>query len=180
MFEADAETFRQAGIRIGADQTVLERSLFEETLAPFPLQLRNEALRMGRLYVLLHCFENSVKRLIKERLEQAHAEKWWVDGVQGKIRSLAESRKGASVKNSWLQGESADLLSFIDFGNLSQIMVERWELFSDLIPSQHWLKQRFDELEKALNFIAHSRSLSVSEFSRIEMYIADWNAQVGL
>jgi hypothetical protein len=58
--------------------------------------------------------------------------------------------------------------------------VNKWECFSDLLPSQHWLKQRFDELEKARNFIAHNRSLSSSEFSRIEMYISDWNAQVGV
>lgn len=180
MFEADAEQFRQAGVRIGADQSKYERLLFDETLAPFPLASRNEALRMGRVYVLLYCFETSVRQLIKERLMASKAELWWTELVSKKIREHAEGRKADAIKNSWLQGESADLISFIDFGHLSQIIIDNWEIFNDLIPTQHWLKQRLDELEKARNFIAHNRSLSVSEFARIEMYVADWNAQVGL
>ena len=50
----------------------------------------------------------------------------------------------------------------------------KWQFFDDLIPSQHWLKQRMDELENARNFIAHNRMLLPSEFDRIYMYIADW------
>ena len=69
MFEADVERFRIAGIRIGADQTDVEASLMNEVLAPFPVDLRNRAMRMTRLYALIHCFENSVRQLVKERLE---------------------------------------------------------------------------------------------------------------
>jgi hypothetical protein len=51
-----------------------------------------------------------------------------------------------------------------------------------IIPTatQHWLKQRMEELEKARNFIAHNRMLLPSEFQRIYMYIADWNRVIGL
>src|SRR5258705_12867494 len=55
MFEAEAEQFRSAGIRIGADAAVEERSLLEETLDPFSIDVRNEALQMGRIYALIYC-----------------------------------------------------------------------------------------------------------------------------
>ena len=58
--------------------------------------------------------------------------------------------------------------------------IENWADFTDLIPSQHWLKQRLEEMEKARNFIAHNRVLLLSEFQCIEMYVNDWNRQVGL
>ena len=48
------------------------------------------------------------------------------------------------------------------------------------MPSQHWLKQRMEEMEKARNFIAHNRVLLPSEFQRLYMYIADWNRTIGL
>src|SRR5262249_5582958 len=35
LFEAEAEKFRSAGLRIGADQREAEQSLLEETLRPF-------------------------------------------------------------------------------------------------------------------------------------------------
>lgn len=55
-----------------------------------------------------------------------------------------------------------------------------WEDFRDLITTEHRLKQRFDELEKARNFIAHDRFLLPGEFQRIEKYVSDWNRMVGL
>ena len=73
-----------------------------------------------------------------------------------------------------------DLLSFVEFGDLSNIIIGEWEEFEDLVISQHWLQQRFDELEQTRNFIAHNRFLLPGEFQRVEMYIADWNRQVGL
>lgn len=72
------------------------------------------------------------------------------------------------------------MLGFVDFGQLALIILAKWEYFEDVIPSQHWLKQRMDELEKARHFIAHNRMLLPSEFNRMYMYIADWNRVIGL
>ena len=59
----------------------------------------------------------------------------------------------------WLEGEKTDLLGYIAFGHILQIIVEKWEFFEDIVPSQHWLKQRMDELGKNTTFaIAHNRA----------------------
>jgi Swt1-like HEPN len=178
MFEAEAAVFQRAGIQIGADTTQSEERLLAEALAPFSVARRNEALEMARLYALLYCFENEIRSLIRDTLEEKEGINWW-ESLPTKIKSHAESRQAAAVKDSWLEGQKRDLLGFIDFGMLASIITERWEHFS-IIPSQHWLKQRMDELEKARNFIAHNRMLLPSEFQRIYMYIADWNRVIGL
>jgi hypothetical protein len=180
MFEADVEHFRVAGIRIGADQRAVENSLMEETLNPFPVDMRNEGLVMARIYSLLYCFENSVRELIKDRLQDKHGLDWWVKGVPSKVQTFAEGRQQQAQKESWLEGQKMELLGFAEFGHLADIIVSNWDEFSDLIPSQHWLKQRMEELEKARNFIAHNRLLLPSEMARIHMYINDWNRMVGL
>jgi hypothetical protein len=179
MFEADAEEFRRAGLRVGADQRELEQSLLEEVLSPFGVDLRNEALQMSRLYALVYCFENSVRSLIDERLTERYGAGWWATKVPQKIRSFAEQRMKDATENSWLEGQRKDPMGFIQFGHLSDIITENWMDFTDLIPSQHWLKQRMDEMEKTRNFIAHHRLLLPGEFQRIEMYVNDWNRQVG-
>lgn len=178
MFEAEASVFQRAGIQIGADTAETEERLLAEALSPFSVARRNEALEMARLYALLYCFENEIRSLIRDTLEEKEGPGWW-DGLPVKIRSHAESRQTAAVNDSWLEGQKRDLLGFVDFGMLASIITERWEHFS-IVPSQHWLKQRMDELEKARNFIAHNRMLLPSEFQRIYMYIADWNRVIGL
>jgi hypothetical protein len=180
MFEADAERFRSAGIRVGADTFESERSLLEESLRPFTIDLRNEALEMGRLYCLIYCFENSVRSIVRDRLQERYGATWWDTRVPRKIRDVAQSRQENAIATTWLEGQKKDILGFVQFGQLADIIGENWEDFSDLIPSQHWIKQRMEELEMARNFIAHNRMLLPGEFQRIEMYVSDWNRTVGL
>ena len=180
MFEAEADRFRLAGIRVGADTEESERALFADQLAPFGVDLRSEALRMARLYALLYCFENSVRELVTQRLRERHGEDWWAQKVPRKVQEFAATRQKDAKDNSWLEGHTKDPLSFVQFGHLSDIIIANWDDFSDLISSQHWLKQRLDELERARNYIAHNRFLLPAEFQRIEMYVNDWNRMVGL
>ncbi|MGY1447019.1 Swt1 family HEPN domain-containing protein [Pseudomonas chlororaphis] len=179
LFEAEASTFQRAGIKVGADQSETEERLLAEALQAFPVSLRNNALEMARLYAVLFSFENHVRDFIRETLEESEGIDW-VSKIPLKIKSHAENRQQTAQQDSWLEGEKTDLLGFLDFGHLAQIILNKWVHFESVIPSQHWLKQRMDELEKSRNFIAHNRMLLPSEFQRMYMYISDWNRVVGL
>lgn len=178
MFESEAAAFQSAGIQVGADQSEVEEKLLAEGLAPFPVARRNQALEMARLYAVLFCFENEVRAFVRETLYEKDGPDW-IQQIPTKIREHCENRRESALKDSWLEGEKTDLLGFAEFGHLAQIIVSKWEHFQ-VIPSQHWLKQRMDELEKVRHFIAHNRMLLPSEFHRLYMYIADWNRVVGL
>ncbi len=179
LFDAESERFRSAGINVGIPSEVAERDLMREALAPFGVAIRTPALRMARLYAVMYGFENSVRDLITAKLLENKGANWWDDCVPNSVKKYAESRKLSAEKNSWLEGAPSSLLHYVDFGHLADIITQNWTCFADLIPSQHWLKQRFEELERSRNFIAHNRYLLDNEFSRIEMYVLDWNKQVG-
>jgi hypothetical protein len=179
MFEAEAGSFQAAGIQVGADTKQAEERLLSEALAPFNVTTRNNALEMARLYAVIHCFENEVRALIRETLEEKEGVDW-LNKLPKKISDFAESRQTTAFADSWLEGEKSDVLGFVDFGQLASIIIEKWTFFEAIVPSQHWLKQRMDELEKARNFIAHNRMLVPSEFQRVYLYIADWNRAIGL
>lgn len=127
MFEAEAERFRSAGIRVGADESESERSLLDETLDPFGVDVRNEALRMTRLYALMYCFENAVRSLINERLSEHYGSSWWADKVPKKVKDVAESRQRDAQATSWLEGQKQDVLGFVDFGHLADLITNNWD-----------------------------------------------------
>jgi len=179
LFEAEASRFQYAGIQVGADQSDAEERLLSDALSPFPVIARNNALTMARLYSVLHCFENQVRAFIRDTLSEKDGPDW-IEKIPPKIKSFGEDRRITALKDSWLEGEKTDFLGFVEFGHLAQIIINKWQYFEDIIPSQHWLKQRMDELDKSRNFIAHNRMLLPSEFQRMYMYIADWNRVVGL
>lgn len=178
MFESEASIFQAAGIQVGADNREAEEHLLATALSPFGVQRRNNALEMARLYAVLFCFENEVRDFIREALLENDGEDW-INKLPIKIKENAESRRQTALSDSWLEGERTDILGFIEFGQLAQIIINKWEYFP-VIPSQHWLKQRMDEMEKVRNFIAHNRMILPSEFQRLYMYIADWNRVIGL
>ena len=159
MFESEASVFQQAGIQIGANAAASEESLLKEVLAPFGITRRNEALEMSRLYALLYCFENEVRDLVRETLEEKDGPDWW-DKLPHKVKQHAETRRASALKDSWLEGQKRDPLGFVDFGMLAVVITEKWDCFSSIIPSQHWLRQRMDELEKARNSFGVGRVLS--------------------
>ena len=181
LFESESETFRRAGIRVGADLGQSEERLLLEALSPFGVKRRNDALEMARLYAVLHAFENEVRSLIRDTLDDTVGPNWWgTESVPYKVKGSAESRQKTAEKDSWLEGAKGDRLEFVDFGDLAAIIIQNWEHFKDTMPSQDWIRQRMTEIEKARNFVAHNRMLLPSEFQRIYMYISDWNKVVGL
>jgi len=123
MFESEATGFQRAGIQIGADASEIEESLLRESLAPFGVARRNSALEMSRLYALLFCFENEIRSFIRERLEENEGLDWH-EKLPPRILSHVDGRKKAALKDSWLEGEKIDLLGFVDFGQLGQIIVK--------------------------------------------------------
>jgi HEPN superfamily Swt1-like protein len=94
------------------------------------------------------------------------------------VVALLSSAPTVNVRSDFVGANAIG--GFIEFGHLSQIIVEKWQLFEDIVPCQHWLKQRMDELERTRHFIAHNRALLPSEYQRVYMYIADWNRVVSL
>lgn len=181
LFDSEAARFRNAGISVGSDIAASEDLLVQQALAPFGVARRNEALQMARLYAVLHAFENEVRDLVKETLDEHAPLDWWdTDAIPKKVRDNADTRQKAAIKDSWLEGAKSERLEFVDFGDLAAIIIQNWNHFSDIVPSQEWLKQRMQELEKCRNFVAHHRLLLPSEFQRVYMYISDWNKVIGL
>jgi len=181
LFESEAEGFRNAGIQVGIDDAEAAEQLLMEALAPFGVKRRGDALEMARLYAVLHAFENEVRSLIRDTLDEKVGLNWWDSAaVPSSVRRIADSRIKTAQKDSWLEGAKSDRLEYVEFGDLAAIIFENWEHFKDWMPTQEWIKQRMTELEKARNFVAHNRMLLPSEFQRIYMYISDWNKVIGL
>ncbi len=181
LFESEAEVFRKAGINVGIDLGEAEEQLLLEALSPFGVQRRKDALEMARLYAVLHAFENEVRSLIRDTLEEKVGLTWWdTNAVPTSVKKMAECRQKTAEKDSWLEGAKGDKMEFVDFGDLAAIIIQNWEHFKDLMPSQDWIKQRMTELEKARNFVAHNRMLMPSELQRLYMYVSDWNKVIGI
>jgi hypothetical protein len=162
----------RADVEPGALQRAVELDRFSQ-------QVRRDVAKSFPVYMSFFCLENSVREVVTERLAENHGADWWTSCVSSPIQKKVESRKDKEGANRWHIKRGASPIHYTDFGDLSSIIINNWEEFEDLFPSQDWIKSRLDELEASRNVIAHSNTLDQKEMNRVEMYLQDWLSQVG-
>jgi hypothetical protein len=171
LLEAEFAKLEERGLEIGHAKTIQRETLVDVDL--FDRDIRQEARRMADFYVLYYCLENTVRRLLAERLRDKHGATWWETAVPGAIKqSVAE--KQAQEKDTVLSIRSDDPLSYINFGELIVIIESNWGSFSDTIRSKKAMQQTLSQFNQIRNVIAHSCSLSANDISRLKLLVNDW------
>ena len=130
-------------------------------------------------------FENknaTVKKVSKET-ENGAKEYVYLDLLDenGNIKTsipLKEPKK-EEQKNKFFSSRSDSEIGYTMLGNLGQIIINNWDDFSDIIPSQAWLTSRMDDLEMARNIVMHTGVLPQIEIDRIASIVRDLLRQIG-
>ena len=151
-----------------------------DLLAPIQESVRNAALQMQRAYLLLFTLENIVRELITSRLEESNGADWFEKCATNQMKTKVTDRKQKEDRDLWHTGRNKLPIYYLDFGDLSKLIVNNWLQFEDLLlPGQPWVQARLDEAEKSRNVIAHTNVLAPEEVDRLEMYLTDWMKQIG-
>jgi hypothetical protein len=152
----------------------------EGALEFFSGQERGAARRMGRVYELLYCFENSVRELVETTLKEGLGpERWWYDGVSEEIRRKAERRRVDDERARWHGPRGGSLLNFVDFPELGEIIVGRWADFEDLLGDREWVERYFDEMNRSRRAVGHSGEMNEHAVERMELFVREWLLVVG-
>lgn len=144
----------------------------------FSREMQGRAEKMAYVYGIFHCFENLVRELVSQRLEERKGLGWWDSSVPENVKKRVAQKREDIEKNKWHEAVNQRDIDLTLFGDLALIMMKEWSEFDELFPGQSWIKQRLDELERSRNVIAHANLLPDAEIDRIERYLDDWLRQV--
>ena len=139
----------------------------------------NNAINMSSVYQAIFCIENTLRNFIVERMSERHGLSWWEGKVPGNIKKAVDKLKKDEIKNKFFSSRSDSEIGYTMLGNLGQIIINNWEDFSDIIPSQAWLTSRMDDLEMARNIVMHTGVLPQIEIDRITSIVRDILRQIG-
>jgi len=171
LLESELAKIEAVGIEIGHAKTIQQDPLVDLEL--FDRDIRLEAKRMADFYVLYYCLENTVRRLISERLREKHGANWWEVAVPAGIKAAMVDKQDRE-KDTVLAVRSEDPLSYVNFGELIGIIEANWTSFSDTIRSKKAMQQTLLQFNQIRNVIAHSSSLSTNDISRLKLLVNDW------
>jgi hypothetical protein len=151
-----------------------------DALASVSRPIRARARHMQRAYYVLHVFENVVREFIDNTFSESEGTTEWfeIKATSGMKRKL-ESRQKSEESNSWHAGRNKSPLFYMDFGDLSDLINNHWDLYKDLLPNQAWVTSRIGDAERSRNVIAHTNVLDDEEITRLEQHLKDWVRQLG-
>jgi hypothetical protein len=178
LLDSSLGTFADSGLDVRGEP-VEKREGNRISIDDFPMDLRMDAVKTSHVYIAFFCFENSVRKLVSERLLERNGVKWWEKCVSEKIKKRVTDRMDKDKKNKWHAPRATNEIAYCDFGDLNDIILTRWSDFEDLFPTQDWVKTRLGDLEQSRNALAHSNVLSDHDIDRIDMFLQDWVLQVG-
>jgi hypothetical protein len=153
---------------------------FPSALDDFSMDARLAARRMGEVYELLYCLENSMRELIESTLREAFGpEKWWAEGVPDTIRKPADKRRVDDVKARWHSPRGTSMMNYVDFPQYGEIIAERWAHFEDILGDEEWVARYFSEVNRTRRALAHTGGLTETDVERMELRVREWLRVVG-
>ncbi len=156
------------GTRLGS--TVLDE---------FDMDARIKAKRMGRIYELLFCLENSMRELIERTLKESESLTDWIDGIEADILKSARKREEQDQEARWHGPRGESIFNYLDFPDLGEIILDRWEDFQDLLGDRRWVERYFSEMNPTRRALAHTGDLTDFDVERMEMRVREWLRVVG-
>ncbi len=171
MLESELNKLEDSGIQIEHAKTIQKAEVVDVEL--FENDILQEARKMAGFYVLYYSLENSIRRLISERLAEKHGPTWWKSKVPPALQAEVE-KKQKEERDTTMSIRSEDPLTYTNFGELIGIFDANWADFSDTLRSQKAMQQILSQFNKIRNVVAHSCELNEDEITRFKLLVKDW------
>lgn len=177
LLQEDFQALEKEGISVKSSSDFSQVSRVIET--DFSPKIWYNAIDMSSVYQAIFCIENTLRTFIVERMSERHGLDWWIQTVPKKIKDDVDRLKAKEEKNKFFSSRADSEIGYTMLGNLGQIIINNWNDFSDIIPSQAWLTSRMDDLEMARNIVMHTGILPQIEIERITSIVRDILRQIG-
>ena len=171
LLESELKKLEESGVQIEHTKTIQKAEIVDVDL--FESDIFQEARRMADFYVIYYALENSIRRLVSERLLEKHGLTWWQDKVPEGVRNEVVKKQKEEM-DTIMSIRSEDPLAYTNFGELISIFDANWKDFSDTLRSQKAMQQILAQFNKIRNTVAHSCELNDDEITRFKLSVKDW------
>lgn len=171
ILETELQKLEGRGIQIEHTRTTVRTEVVDVDL--FESDILQEARKMADFYIIYYSVENSIRRLVSERLEEKHGPNWWTSKVPQGVKDAVDQKR-RDERDTTMSIRSDDPLTYTNFGELIAIFDANWADFSDTLRSQKAMQQILSQFNKVRNLVAHSCVLNDDEITRFKLLVKDW------
>ncbi len=171
LLEAELTSLEEGGIDIGHAQAIKKDDMVDTEV--FEIDIRRQARHMTYLYYLLFCLENSLRKLLGDRLRESYGAAWWDTKVPAPVQTKVSARQ-KDEQDTPFSERSDEPIVYSDFRDLIAIIESNWSEFSDTFRSIESVKSTLETLNILRRPIAHNSFMGEDEVERFRLHIKDW------
>jgi hypothetical protein len=145
----------------------------QEYYAQFDAAFRKEAREMSRHYEVFYCLEKSIRSLVVQLMKEKYLDNWWEEKVKEEIKKNVELNIKREAESGFTE-RSEQKIDYTTFGELTVIVQENWEAFSDLFRNPKAFSKIMSSLNQLRGPIAHCCPLAEDEVVRLNLAVNDW------
>lgn len=134
--------------------------------------IRAEAAEMAPHYEMFYSLETTIRRNVRDQLA-AEGDDWWETLIPETIREDAE-RVQRNEKDQGVTPRSDDLIDFLTFGQLGEVIRTNWDIFAATFSSKKAVGKVMASLNMLRGPIAHFSPLAEDEVLRLQLTVRDW------
>ena len=129
---------------------------------------------MAPHYEVFYSLERAIRRLVADSLEAEEGEDWWNSArVPEQMKKDAERAKKREIE-SGVTPRSDDLLDYTNFGDLSEMIKQNFDVFGATFSSVKAVERVMANLNTLRAPIAHCSPLAEDEVVRLRLTVTDW------
>lgn len=144
-----------------------------EILQAFPEQLLKESHDMSSCYQILYCFENDLRKIINDVMEDSFGTNWWEQKVRNNIKIDVRKRQEAE-KNSVFFARVDDPLYFTTLGELKEIISDNYDVFANHFRSQKFVEELLFQINRLRIVVGHNCMLEEMDMTTLRQNIERW------
>lgn len=134
--------------------------------------IRAEAAQMAPHYEMFYSLEKTIRGDVRDQLA-AQSDDWWTTLIPEAIRGDAEAIQQRE-KDSGVTPRSDDLIDYLTFGQLSDVIKTNWDIFAATFSSKKAVEKVMGSLNMLRGPIAHFTPLAEDEIVRLRLAVRDW------
>jgi predicted nucleic acid-binding OB-fold protein len=129
---------------------------------------------MSNAYKLLFTLENQLRSFVESNLRLKYGEHWWERGISEGIGEKVDQMYKDEKAVGWQIARTDSKPEYLMFEHIAKIIINNWtDVFEPIFNDSAKIQLRLQELEFIRNAIAHTRTLSVDAYNRLEQYSRD-------
>lgn len=146
----------------------INKDIVDEAFIGLNEDLIGKGKQMAKAYIILYVLENHLREFIHNVLTQKIGPDY-TEAISPKLRRAIEDLKEKERTKKWLSLRGDNELYYLDFIELSDLIIYNWVHFKDVIPDQHWIKVKMEEMYNIRCLIAHNSYISDENFELLNV-----------